>query len=610
MRLASLLVLLAAAFPVLPGLARAQDVQPLEGLAMYGEPKYKPGFDHFDYANPDAPKGGELRQASIGTFDSLNPFIIKGKAADEAAMPFETLHVQSADEPFSMYGLIAESVEFPADRSWEIFNLRPEARFQDGSPITADDVVFSFDILKTKGAPNFRFYYAAVSKAEALDAHRVKFTFSAQSRELPLILGQLPILSKAYYAKHNFEETTLEAPLGSGPYKIVSVNAPHTIILERVKDYWGEKLAVNSGFNNFDRLRFDYYRDFTVAVEALKAGAYDLRNENVAKSWATAYKADDVPAVKAAALLLKRFPNQRPTGMQGFAYNLRRPLFQNDKVRAALAYGFDFEWTNKSLFFGEYTRTASYFSNSDLASSGLPSPAELKLLDPLKAQIPSEVFTQTYAPPATDGTGNLRDNYRAAIALLKDAGWTVKDGKMVDGSGKQMAFEVLLEDPSYERITLPFTQNLQKIGINATVRTVDSAQYKYRVDHYDYDMIWGLWPQSETPGNEQREFWGSAAADEPGSQNVIGIKNPAVDALIADLVGSPDRDALVTACRALDRVLLWNHYVVPNWHLDNDRIVYWDKFGMPATVPSQGVQIMAWWIDPAKAAKVAPYLKN
>jgi microcin C transport system substrate-binding protein len=590
--------------------AFADEPKPMQGIAIYGEPKYKPGFTHFDYVNPDAPKGGELRQAVIGTFDSVNPFIIKGNAAGEAALPFETLLTQSFDEPFSQYGLIAASIELAPDRSWEIFNLRPEARFHDKSPITADDVVFSFDILKEKGAPQYRFYYAAVSKAEALDPHRVKFTFTTQSRELPLIVGQLPVLSKAYYATHKFEETTFDPPLGSGPYKIVSVDAPHSITLERVKDYWGANLPVNRGLYNFDRLRFDYYRDSTVAIQALKAGAYDLRNENIAKEWATSYKPEDVPAVKDGHLILRRFANKRPTGMQAFAYNLRRPLFQNDKVRAALAYAFDFEWTNAKLFFGEYKRTQSFFSNSELASSGLPGPDELKLLEPLRSQIPPEVFTQTYAAPKTDGSGNIRDNLRIAIGLLKDAGWTLKDGKMVNAAGQQMSFEFLLNEPSYERITLPFVENLKKLGIDARVRTIDSAQYKYRIDHFDFDIIWGGWGQSESPGNEQREQWGSAAADEPGSQNVVGIKNPAVDSLVATLVGASDRATLVSACRALDRVLLWNHYVIPNWYLDNDRLVFWDKFGIPDTIPYQGVQIWAWWVDPAKAAKIAPFLKN
>lgn len=587
--------------------ALAQQPVPAPGIAMYGEPKYKAGFDHFDYVNPDAPKGGELRRAAIGTFDSLNPFIIKGVPAAGAEMPFETLLVSSADEPFSAYGLVAEGVEVPADRSWIIFDLNPKARFQDGSPITADDVLFSFDILKTQGLPFYRAYYQAVTKAEKLDDHRVRFTFAeGMNRELPLILGQLPVLSKAYWSKHKFDETTLDPPLGSGPYKVLSVDAGRMIVYQRVPDYWGKDLGVNRGQNNFDKIRFDYYRDSTVAIEALKAGAYDLRLENVSKNWATAY---DVPAVKDGLLIKKSFPNLRPTGMQGFIFNLRKPIFQDVRVRRALGYAFDFEWTNKSLFYGAYTRTESYFSNSVLASSGLPSPAELKLLEPLRGEIPDEVFTKTHTVPSTDGSGNIRDNLRKAAALLKEAGWTVQDGKLVK-DGKPFVFEFLLDEPIYERIVLPFVQNLERLGIKASVRTVDTAQYKYRTDHFDYDMIVGLWGESDSPGNEQREFWGSAAADLPGSQNLIGIKSKAVDTLIGDIVSAPDRESLVAATHALDRVLLWGDYVIPNWHLAADRLVFWDKFGMPAAVPSQGVQLMAWWVDPAKAARVKPSLKN
>jgi microcin C transport system substrate-binding protein len=356
-------------------------------------------------------------------------------------------------------------------------------------------------------------------------------------------------------------------------------------------------------------MRFDYYRDSTVALEALKAGNYDLRAENESKKWATQY---DFPAVKDGTVKKRSFENQRPTGMQAFAYNIRpdRPQFQDPRVRSALAYAFDFEWTNAHLFYGQYTRTASYFSNSDLASTGLPSPAELKLLEPLKAEIPPEVFTETYAPPKTDGSGNIRDNLHVAAALLKDAGYAVKDGKLVDAAGKPFAFEILLDEPTWERIALPFVQNLERLGIAAKVRTVDSAQYEYRVKHFDYDVIVGAWGQSESPGNEQREFWGSEAADQPGSRNVVGIRNKAIDSLIESLVSSPDRESLVAAIHALDRVLLWNYYVIPNWHLAADRLAWWDKFGMPDTVPSQGVQIMSWWVDPAKEARVKPYLKN
>ena len=579
---------------------------PMQGIAMHGQPKYPAGFAHFDYVNPDAPKGGELREFALQTFDSLNPFIVKGQPAATAGMPFETLMTASADEPFSEYGLIAESLETPPDRSWVIFNLRPQARFHDGSPITADDVLFSFDTLKAKGAPFYRSYYVSVVKAEKLNDHRVRFAFvDGENRELPLILGQMPILSKKYWHGRAFDQTTLDAPLGSGPYKIDSFEPGRYIVMTRVPDYWGKDLPVNKGMNNFDRIRVDYFLDSTVALEAFKAHQYDLRQENESKKWATDYQ---FPAVAQGAVKVRKFANERPTGMQGYVYNLRRPLFQDPRVRRALAYAFDFEWANKNLFYGQYERTTSYFSNSDLASSGLPSPAELALLQPLKGQIPDEVFTTAYTVPTTDGSeSGMRENLRAATRMLKEAGWVIKDGKLVNGkTGAPFTFEILIDQPVWEKVTSPFVSNLKRLGIEATIRPVDSAQYKNRLDNYDFDMVVDVWGQSLSPGNEQREFWGSAVADQPGSRNVIGIKNPAIDRLIESLVSSPDRETLVTRVHALDRVLLWGHYVIPHWHLGYDRVAYWDKFGMPAIVPSQGVQFMAWWIDPAKAKQAPP----
>lgn len=582
---------------------------PVQGIAMHGQPKYPAGFSHFDYVNPGAPKGGELRLEALGSFDSLNPFIVKGQPASTAAMPFETLLTPSADEPFSAYGLIAESIEVPDDRSWVVFNLRPQARFHDGSPITADDVLFSFDILKSKGSPFYRAYYASVTKAEKLADRKVRFVFAnAENRELPLILGQMPILSKKYWQNRAFDQTTLEAPLGSGPYRIESFEPGRYIVMARVPDYWGKDLPVNKGLYNFDHIRTDYYRDSTVALEAFKAANYDVRIENESKKWATGY---DFPAVTQGQVKVSKFPNERPTGMQGYAYNIRRPLFQDPRVRRALAYAFDFEWTNQNLFYGQYERTKSYFSNSDLASSGLPSPDELKLLEPLKSEVPAEVFTTEYAPPEVKGPNGLRDNLRVAAGILKDAGWVVKDGKLVNGkTGEPFTFEILLDQPVWERVSLPFTQNLQRLGIQANVRTVDTAQYKNRVDDFDFDMIVDVWGESQSPGNEQREFWGAAAADQPGSRNIVGIKSKAIDTLVEKVVAAPDRDSLVTRVHALDRVLLWGHYVIPHWHIGYDRVAYWDKFGMPSTIPSQGFQLMAWWIDPAKVQQAAPPKKS
>jgi len=576
------------------------DAETLTGIAMHGQAKYAANFDHFDYVNPNAPKGGTLREGVVGNFDSFNPFIVKGMAADTNGL-FESLMTHSADEPFSEYGLIAESMEVPADRSWVVFNLRPQARFHDGSPITADDVLFSFDTLRSKGSPNYRAYYQAVSKVEKLSDRKVRFSFAAgDNREMPLIIGELPVLSKKYWSARKFEETSLEPPLGSGPYKVESFEAGRTVTLTRVKDYWGKDLPVNKGLYNFDHIRVDYYRDSTVALEAFKASEYDIRRENESKKWATAY---DFPAVKSGQVKVKTFENQRPTGMQAFAYNLRRPLFQDPKVRQALAYAFDFEWSNKNLFYGQYERTKSFFSNSDLASSGLPGPEELKLLEPLKDKLPPEVFTKDYQPPTTDASdGSIRQNLRTAAQLLRDAGWEVKDGKLVNGkTGQPFAFEILIDQPAWERIVLPFVENLKRLGVQASLRSVDVAQYKNRIDNFDYDMIVNVWGESESPGNEQREFWGSEGADQPGSANLAGIKNPAIDALIDKLVSAPDREALVIRAHALDRALLWNHYVIPHWHLTYDRVAYWDKFGIPAVIPRQGVQMDAWWIDPAKA---------
>ena len=596
--------------------AHADEPAPAIGIAIHGDLKYKPGFDHLDYVNPKAPKGGTLRTAAIGTFDSFNPFIVKGEAAAGYGFGnsaggeyvFETLMVRSADEPASDYGLIAESIEVPADRSYVIFNLRSEAKFSDGTPITADDVVFSFDILKEKGLPFFRFYFQTVTKAEVLTPHKVKFTFaSGDNRELPAIISELPVLSKAYWAKRPFDQTTLEPPLGSGPYKVKSFEQGRTITLVRDPNYWGKDLPINRGFYNFDTIRTDYYLDDTVALEGFKAGAYDQREEISAKRWHTQY---DFPAKNDGRVIAHVFPTHLPSGMEAFAFNLRRPMFQDARVRRALTEAYDFEWADKNLFYGDYKRTKSYFDDSDLASTGLPSPDELKLLDPLKGQIPDEVFTQPYTLPVTDGSGNNREQLHKAAALLKDAGWEVKDGKLVGKDGKAFTFEILLVQPDFVRVVNPYIQSLGRLGITVTIRTVDTAQYKNRVDNFDFDMIVGGVGESPSPGNEQREQWGSATADQPGSQNVCGVKSPAVDKLIEAVVAAGDENALRTAVHALDRVLLWNNYMMPLYHFGAVRIARWDKFGIPDVTPDDGPQTSAWWVDPAKEVKVAPSLKN
>ena len=563
-------------------------------IAMHGEPKYGPGFRHFDYVNPDAPKGGELRLAVEGSFDSFNPFIPKGAPGAGAAAMFETLLVGSADEPFTEYGLLAETIETPKDRSWALFTLRREARWHDGRPVTPEDVIFSLETLRKHGHPFFRFYYQAIARAEKVGSRGVRFSFAAgDNREMPLIAGQLPILPRHYWEGKDFTRTTLEPPLGSGPYRIAQFETGRYVLLERVRDYWGWHLPVNRGMHNFDRIRYDYFRDATVIREALKAGGVDLRVENQAKAWALDY---ETPAVREGRLVKKSFDHDRPGGMQGFAMNTRRPIFRDPRVRQALAFAFDFEWSNRTLFFGQYERTQSYFSNSELAATGLPSAAERKLLEPWRGQIPEAVFTEEYRAPHTDGSGWPRENLRRAFALLEEAGWVVRDLRLVnEKTGQPFAFEILLVGSGFERIVLPYVRNLRRLGIDARVRTVDSSQYINRLRAFDFDMIIAVWGQSNSPGNEQRDFWGSKAAATPGSRNYAGIASPAVDALIDAIIAAPDRASLVVRTRALDRVLLWSHLVVPNWHSPVDRIIFWDKFGYPPKPPMQGTSTDYWW---------------
>jgi microcin C transport system substrate-binding protein len=576
--------------------AGAACADPTGGLALYGDLKYKPGFIHFDYVNPDAPKGGAVKFNAIGTFDSFNAFIIKGVKADGLGYLFDTLMLASSDEPNSQYGLVAQSVELAPDKLSVTFNLRPEARFHDGSPITPADVIWTFDTLKAKGAPSYHLYYADVTKAEQVGEHGVKFTLkSAQNRELPLILGELPVLSKKSWEGRDFEKTTLDKPLGSGPYTIDSFDPGRSITYRLVKDYWAKDLPVKKGRNNFGTIRYDYYRDASVALEAFKAGQYDIRQENVAKNWATGYTS---PALAAGLFKMERIKNEVPEGMQAFAFNTRRPVFKDARVREALGYLFDFEWANKNLFHGAYTRTESYFSNSDLASSGLPSADELKILEPLKADIPPTVFTKVFATPKTDGSGDIRANIRAALGLLREAGWTVESGKLVNDKGEQMAFEFLNAQPEFERILLPFGDNLRRIGVAMSLRTVDPAQYQNRLDHYDFDMTVIVVPESLSPGNEQRGYWNSATVDEPGGNNLMGVKDKAVDQLVDLVIASPDRPDLVTRLHALDRVLLESYYVIPNWHIDVFRVAYWDKFGRPKINPPYALALDSWWVDP------------
>lgn len=586
-----------AAGPALAG----EEPKPAHGVAMHGDLKYGPDFTHFDYADPDAPKGGTVTFSAIGTFDSLNPYILKGVPAAGLGLVFQSLTTQSEDEPFSEYGEIAESILVPEDRSWVAFDLRPQARWHDGEPITVEDVIFSLAILKTRGHPFYRVYYKNVVKAEKVGERRVRFTFEGGiNRELPLIVGQLPVLPKHYYEGREFERATLDPPIGSGPYRIERVDAGRTIVYRREEDWWGADLPVNRGRYNFDEVRYEYYRDSDVALEAFKAGQYDIRLENTAKLWATGY---DSPALEKGWIVKEEIPVERPAGMQGFVFNTRRPLFRDARVRRALAYAFDFEWTNKTLFYGAYTRTDSYFENSELEAKGLPGPKELELLEPFRDRLPPEVFTEDYEPPKTDGSGNIRRNLRIALRLLREAGWKVENGRLVNAAtGEPFRFEILLVSPAFERIAGPFVKNLERLGIEASIRTVDTSQYQNRLNQFDFDMIVAVWGQSLSPGNEQRDFWSCEAARTPGSRNYAGICDPVVDALIDRIIQAPTREDLVAACRALDRVLLWGHYVIPHWHIPYIRIAYWNKFGRPEIVPRHDIDLFAWWVDPRKLA--------
>jgi len=563
-------------------------------LTLYGEPaKYPAGFKHFDFVNPDAPKGGELRQSGFGGFDSLNPFINKGVAADDIGLIYDTLTRHSLDEPFTEYGLLAEKIEVAPDHSWVRFHLRPQARFHDGQAVTAADVVFTFDALMKDGAPQYKAYYADVAKATAEDAQRVRFDFKrSNNRELPLILGQLPVLPKHWWSTREFNKGNLEMPLGSGPYKVADVAAGRSIRYERVKDYWGNELAVNRGFYNFDSILIDYYRDTTVALEALKAGQFDYWLEVSAKNWASAY---DVPAVKDGRLHKEEIANHNPTGMQGFVFNIRRPLFQDLRVREALGLLFDFEWTNKQLFNGAYTRTHSYFENSELAASGLPGSDELKIFEPLRAKLDPKVFNNAFEVPRSDASGIIREQQRRAYQLLQEAGWKIVDDKMVDADGKPVSLEFLLAQTDFERVLLPYKRNLADLGIELVIRRVDVSQYINRLRSRDFDMIVGGFGQSSSPGNEQREYWHSSSADNPGSRNFIGLKDPAVDSLVEGLINADSRQSLVAHTRALDRVLLAGHYVIPNWHIKTWRVAYWDRLQHPEATPLYDVGLMTWW---------------
>ena len=581
-------------------------------LSLFGDIKYPADFKRFDYVNPDAPKGGVARQISIGTFDNFNVAVagIKGSLAPAAAMINETLMTPSSDEITTEYGLLAEAAAHPDDFSWVTYRLRREARWHDGKPVTADDVIFSLEALR-KNSPFYSSYYRHVVKAEKSGDREIKFTFDAPgNRELPTIVGELVVFPKHYWEgvdangnKRDISTTTLEPPLGSGPYRIKEFVAGRSIRLERVKDYWGANSPTQVGQNNFDEMRYEFYRDNTVALEALKADQADWIAENSAKQWATAY---DFPAVAENRVVKREFPINNSGRMQAFALNLRRDQFKDARLRRAFNLAYDFEEMNKQLFYGQYKRVNSYFFGTELACSGLPEGAELKILETLRDKVPPEVFTTPYTNPVGGNPEAVRANLREAMRLLKEANYTIQDGKLVDAAGKPITVEILVQEPAYERIALFYKPSLERIGVATSIRIVDDAQYQNRLRGFDFDIIFDTWGESLSPGNEQREYWGSQSADQPGSRNAVGIKNPAVDVLIDKIVFATDRADLVAATKALDRVLLWNFYVVPQYTYPFARYAMWDRFSHAEPLPKYGSGGLPslWWFDADKAAKI------
>lgn len=589
----------------------AQEAPWRHGTALLDEPRYPQGFPHFDYVNPNAPKGGLVRLGALGTFDSFNVVVagVKGSPEQGLGLIYETLTTSALDEANASYGLLAESFSYPEDYSSVSFRLRPEARWHDGKPVTADDVIFSFESLKTN-SPTYAFYYANVTKAEKIGEREVKFTFDEKgNRELPQIMGQLMVLPKHWWdgtapdgRKRDVTQTTLEPPLGSGPYRLKNFDTGRNASYERVKDYWGDKINVNVGQNNFDEIRYEYYRDATVLLEAFKSDRLDFRTENSARNWAVGY---DFPARQEGRVILEEFPFRATGVMQAFVLNMRRDKFKDQRVRRAFNLAFPFEELNKTIFYGLYDRPSSYFYGLDLASSGLPEGQELQILESVRDKVPASVFTVPYKNPVNDSPEAIRNNLREADRLLKEAGWEVKNGRRVNAKGEVLSVELLSSSPNEERVFLPYKASLDRLGIATAVRTVDDVQYTNRTRSFDFDIATGLWSQSQSPGNEQREFWGSQAAAREGSRNLTGIADQGVDALIDKVIYAKDREELVAATKALDRVLLAHDYVVPQWTSLKQRTARWNRYSHPETMPRYGGAAFPtiWWYDEAKAAK-------
>ena len=590
----------------------------VHAFTVLGQPALPADFKALPYVNVDAPKGGEVHLAQLGTFDSFNPFILRGTAETHGVSPWivlpggsgagttvghlwETLLTGSADESATGYCHLCDSMELPSDKTWVAFTIRPEAKFSDGTPVTAEDVAWTFNTMLTQGRPSMRVQYADVKDVVVEGPRRVRFNFkTTQNRELPLLVGGLPVLPKHYFDGRDFTKPLTDTPVGSGPYRVSGFELGRSVTYTRDPNWWAANMPTGRGTNNFDTVRIEYFRDSTVAMEAFKAGKVDIRSENISKNWATAY---DFPAVRSGAVIRREYIHKLPAGMQGYAMNTRRPVFADPRVRQAVTWAFDFEWTNKNLFYGAYTRTGSYFSNTDNAAAGLPSPDELKLLMPFENELPAGLLTKPFALPVTDGSGNNREQLLAALKLLREAGWQVKDRKLLDPNGQPAGFTILLDDPSLERVALPYVQNLHKLGFDVKVRTVDPAQYQHLTDDFDFDMIMMIYPGSDIPGSELRDYWSCAGAKSPGSSNVAGICDPAIDAMIDKVIEAPNRDGLRTAARALDRLLLWNWYLVPNWHSDSFHVAFWDRFGDPGIAIREGVNFDSWWVDKDKAAR-------
>ena len=603
--LLTLFISLALSFPVSASLSESH------GYAQFGTLKYPATFTHFDWVNPDAPKGGTLKVMAFGTFDTLNPYTFKGTSPvstpnflqygvnelNETLMAGTGQYAPSGDEPTSSYGLIAQSVEYNEDRSWVVFNLRPEARFHDGKPITAYDVAFSYNLLLKEGHPQYRTNLQEVQRVDILGPKRIRFVFKRANNPLLILrLGELPVLPQHYWAKRDFKATTFEPPLGSGPYRITKVTPGRQLVFEHVKNWWGANLPVNRGKYNFDRVEVEFYRDSDVAFEAFKAREFDIYIEHQAKNWANGY---NFPAVRRGDVVKAEIAHQIPTQTQGLFMNSRRATFEQTRVREALGLMFDFEWTNRTLFNGAYKRASSFYPNSEFSASCIPQGHEWLMLSPWRNQLPPELFSQAFALPQTDGRGIPRETMRQALGLLAESGWKLSGQRLLNSEGKPLRFEILLVNPNLERILQPYVENLASIGVDARLRTVDRAQYKQRLDQFDFDMILMTLDQTLSPGLEQWQYFHSSQANVKGSKNYAGVSSPLVDQLLERLLAAQNRDEQLSAGRALDRVLLWQHYIIPNWYLNYHRLAYRNRFAF-VTTPPYTLGLSAWWLKPTE----------